>query len=72
MKSFVRERQRGPWDALLIVVVIGNMMLAAETFGEIAYLPLYAFLAIEFVRGRLWRRRSSKELPDGARSKGSH
>jgi hypothetical protein len=55
----------------MIVVVIGNMMLAAETLGEIAYVPLYAFLAIEFVRERLWRRRRSKALPGATRSTGN-
>jgi len=71
MKAFVRDSQRDSWDALLIVVVIGTMMSAAETLGEIAYLPLYAFLAIEFARERLRRRQRSKALLGGARSKGS-
>ena len=71
MKSFVREHQRDRWDPLLIGVVIGTMMFAAETLGEIAYLPVYAFLAIEFARRRLWRRQSSKALLGGARSRGN-
>jgi hypothetical protein len=71
MKFFVRESERDSWDALRIVVVIGTMMFAAETVGEIAYLPLYAFLAIEFVRSRLWRRRNPRALLGADRSKGS-
>lgn len=56
MKSFVRDIQKHEWDSLSIGIVIGMMMFAAETLGEIAYLPLYAFLAIEFARRRLRRR----------------
>jgi hypothetical protein len=56
----------------VIVACIGTMMLAAEQLGEIAYLPLYAFLAIEWAKG--WRRRRgrSKALPGGARNTGNH
>jgi hypothetical protein len=56
MKFFVRDPQESGWDPLAIVVVIGAMMFAAEALGEIAYLPLYGFLAIEWTRRRLRRR----------------
>jgi hypothetical protein len=71
MKSFVRDSERNGWDALRIVVIIGTMMFAAETLGEIAYLPLYGFLAIEFTRKHLLRRQRSKALLGGDRSTGS-
>jgi hypothetical protein len=56
MKSFVRESNRNSRDPLLIVAFIGTMMFAAEELGEIAYLPLYAFLVIEWTRGFMRRR----------------
>ncbi|HEV2789845.1 MAG TPA: hypothetical protein VGV69_00925 [Solirubrobacterales bacterium] len=56
---------------MLIATVIGTMMIAAEELGEIAYLPLYVFLAIEFAKGRLRRRRKAKALLGGARNMGS-
>ncbi len=34
----------------MLGIVIGTMMFAAETFGEIAYLPVYAFLALELAK----------------------
>lgn len=71
MRPFVRDNQSVHWDPLLVGVVIGTMMFAAESLGEIAYLPLYAFLAVEFVRRRLWRRRRSKARLGATRSKGS-
>ena len=55
----------------MIVVPIGTMMFAAEALGEIAYLPLYVFLAIGVVRGRLRRRERSKALLGAARNTGS-
>ena len=58
MKAFVLEDKNDLWDPILLAIVIGNLMFAAETFGEIAYLPVYAFLAIEFAK-RLRSRRAS-------------
>jgi hypothetical protein len=59
MRSFVRGSQNDHWDRVLIGIAIGTMMFAVETLGEIAYLPLYAFLAIESAkalrRGRAGR-----------------
>lgn len=55
MKSFVRDRNRDSWDLVVLGIVIGTMMFAAETLGEIAYLPVYAFLAFELAK-RLRRR----------------
>jgi hypothetical protein len=57
VKSFVREIHEDLRDPLAIAAIIGTMMFAVEALGEIAYLPLYAFLAIEFTRRRLRRRR---------------
>ncbi|HEX5983506.1 MAG TPA: hypothetical protein VFY69_04800 [Solirubrobacterales bacterium] len=57
MKSFVRDIREYKWDPLSIGMVIGMMMFAVDTLGEIAYLPLYAFLAFEFAKTRLRRRR---------------
>jgi hypothetical protein len=57
MRSFVREIHADLRDSLAIAAIIGTMMFAAEALGEIAYVPLYAFLAIEFTRRRLRRRR---------------
>lgn len=71
MKSFVREIREYKWDALSIGILMGTMMFAAETLGEVAYLPLYAFLAIEFARRLRRRREGSKALLGGARSTGS-
>jgi hypothetical protein len=71
MKSFVRENQGDSRDPLLIVALIGTMMFAAEELGEIAYLPLYAFLAIEWTRRYMRRRQRSKALLGEARSKGN-
>lgn len=71
MKAFVRDDKNDPWDPVLLAVVIGNLMFAAETFGEIAYLPVYAILAIEFAKRLRRRRRSSKALLDADRSTGS-
>lgn len=56
---------------MTIAVVMGLMMLAAETFGEIAYLPVCAFLAIESAKELLQWRRGSKALLDATRSTGS-
>jgi hypothetical protein len=50
VKAFVRDHQSDNWDRVLIGIAIGTMMVAVETVGEIAYLPLYAFLAIEFAK----------------------
>jgi hypothetical protein len=71
MKPFVRERQIYREDPLLITAVIGTMMFAAQELGEIAYLPLFAFLAIEWTRGYMRRRERAKALLDAARSRGS-
>lgn len=71
MKSFVRNTQNARWDPVTIAIVMGLMMGAAETLGEIAYLPLCVFLAIESAKEfRRWRR-GSKALLDADRSKGS-
>jgi hypothetical protein len=50
MKAFVRDRRRDSWDPVRLGVFIGTMMYAAETFGEIAYLPVYGFLAFELAK----------------------
>lgn len=71
MKAFVRENKNDPWDPILLAIVIGNLMFAAETFGEIAYVPVYAFLAIEFAKRLRKRRRASRALLGAARNTGS-
>lgn len=71
MKSFVRGDQRDAGDALVIAAVIGTMMFAAEELGEVAYVPLCAFLAIEFTKDRLQRRQRSKALLGAGRSRDS-
>ena len=71
MKSFVSKREGVRWDPVTIAVAMGLMMIAAETLGEIAYLPLCVFLAIESAKEfSRWRQRS-KELLDADRSRGS-
>lgn len=70
MKAFVRE-DKNAWDPILLAVVIGNLMFAAETFGEIAYLPVCAFVAVEYAKRLQRRRRSPKALLDADRSTGS-
>lgn len=72
MKAFVRSSQNDRWDPVTIAVAMGLMMVAVEKLGEIAYLPLCAFLAIESVKEVLrWRRRRSKALLGADRSTGS-
>jgi hypothetical protein len=58
MKAFVRERKKISVDPVILAVATGLMMVAVETLGEIAYLPLCVFLAIESAKEfLLWRRR---------------
>ena len=71
MTSFVRNRQRAGWDPVTIAIAMGLMMVAAETLGEIAYLPLCVFLAIESAKEFLRWRQRPKALLDADRSKGS-
>jgi hypothetical protein len=71
MKSFVFNRQRLGSDPVTIAVAMGVMMVAAEKLGEIAYLPLCVFLAIESAKEFVRWRRGSKALLDADRSKGS-
>lgn len=72
MKSFVRSGQIDRWDPVTIAVAMGLMMVAVEKLGEIAYLPLCVFLAIESAKELLrWWRRRSKALLDADRSRGS-
>jgi len=70
MKAFVRSKE-AHWDPLAIGIVIGVMMFAAETLGELAYVPLLAFLAIEFARHHPRRWQRAKALLGAGRSKGS-
>jgi membrane protein implicated in regulation of membrane protease activity len=74
MKSFVRkigEDER--WFAAVVGVLVSVLWLAAEATNELAYLLLYAAMAIQY--GRKWlrqiARRRSKELPGAARNTGS-
>jgi hypothetical protein len=50
VKAFVRDRNRDSWDPVRLGIFIGTMMFAAETLGEVAYLPVYAFLAFELAK----------------------
>jgi len=56
MKPFVREH-RDDLKALMAALVGGVVVIAGETISELAYLPLYAFIAIALVWQRLRRPR---------------
>lgn len=73
MKSFVREKQSELRLVLLVGVLIVALMLAAEATNELAYLLVYALLAIQYAR-KWWRqsaRKRPKALLGADRSKGS-
>lgn len=73
MKSFVREIQGEQRCAVLIGVLLIALFLAAEATNELAYLLVYALLAIQYAR-KWWRekrRGRAKALLDADRSKGS-
>jgi uncharacterized protein (DUF983 family) len=61
MKPFVRDHGDDTRIAFAVVVA-GTVVIAGEMVTELAYLPLYAFIAIELVRHGLRRSRKEKAL----------
>jgi nicotinamide riboside transporter PnuC len=74
MKSFVRKIEESErWLAVVAGVLLIALFLAAEATNELAYLLLYALLAIQYAR-KWWREKrwkGSKALLGGVRNKGS-
>lgn len=56
MKPFVREH-RDDLKALMAALVGGIVVIVGETISELAYLPLYAFIAVALAWQRLRRSR---------------
>jgi uncharacterized membrane protein len=73
MKAFVLENQSERRLGILAGALLIALFLAAEATNELAYLLIYALMAIQYAR-KLWREKrqgSSKALLDAARNKDS-
>jgi len=55
MKSIVRDTHSDRWFAVLIGVLTVALVLAAEATNELAYLLVYAALAVQYAR-KWWHR----------------